>query len=158
MLSVLIFRLRTRRSDSLAEFIESVMYLYQATKDPHFLEIGVDVLTSLEHSARTECGYATVSVYSQVQIRFSDRNGVLIGRSSAKSKREHSHFQVKNTLTHLLENRMESFFLAETTKYLYLLFDVDNFVHNLFVNHDRRNVTTRDGYTRQCFFDAGESP
>jgi mannosidase alpha-like ER degradation enhancer 2 len=30
----------------------------------------------------------------------------------------------------MLENRMESFFLAETTKYLYLLFDTDNFVHN----------------------------
>lgn len=25
---------------------------------------------------------------------------------------------------------MESFFLSETTKYLYLLFDVDNFIHN----------------------------
>jgi mannosidase alpha-like ER degradation enhancer 2 len=25
---------------------------------------------------------------------------------------------------------MESFFLAETTKYLYLLFDPDNFIHN----------------------------
>ena len=25
---------------------------------------------------------------------------------------------------------MESFFLAETTKYLYLLFDEDNFIHN----------------------------
>ena len=25
---------------------------------------------------------------------------------------------------------MESFFLAETTKYLYLLFDPDNFLHN----------------------------
>lgn len=25
---------------------------------------------------------------------------------------------------------MESFFLAETTKYLYLLFDTDNFLHN----------------------------
>lgn len=31
---------------------------------------------------------------------------------------------------HRLENRMESFFLAETTKYLYLLFDQDNFLHN----------------------------
>ena len=26
--------------------------------------------------------------------------------------------------------RMESFFLSETTKYLYLLFDPDNFIHN----------------------------
>lgn len=28
-----------------------------------------------------------------------------------------------------LEDRMDSFFLSETTKYLYLLFDRDNFVH-----------------------------
>ncbi|OQR79601.1 ER degradation-enhancing alpha-mannosidase 2 [Tropilaelaps mercedesae] len=103
------------------EFIESVMYLYQATKDPHFLQIGVDVLTSIEYSARTECGYATV----------------------------------KNVGTHLLENRMESFFLAETTKYLYLLFDVDNFVHNPFATYDAHNVTTRDGRTRECILDAG---
>ena len=38
--------------------------------------------------------------------------------------------QVKNVRTHALDNRMESFFLAETTKYLYLLFDPDNFLHN----------------------------
>ena len=33
---------------------------------------------------------------------------------------------VKDVRDHTLEDRMESFFLAETTKYLYLLFDVDN--------------------------------
>ena len=38
--------------------------------------------------------------------------------------------QVKNVRTHALDNRMESFFLAETTKYLYLLFDPENFLHN----------------------------
>ncbi|GFU11169.1 ER degradation-enhancing alpha-mannosidase-like protein 2 [Nephila pilipes] len=78
------------------EFIESIMYLYYATKDQHLLEIGVDILESIEHSARTECGYATI----------------------------------KNVLDHKIEDRMESFFLAETTKYLYLLFDPDNFIHN----------------------------
>jgi len=36
---------------------------------------------------------------------------------------------VKNAKDHTLEDRMESFFLAETTKYLYLLFDPDNFIH-----------------------------
>merc|ERR1711994_100853 len=51
---------------------------------------------SIQHSAWTPCGYATV----------------------------------RNVLTHTLEDRMESFFLAETTKYLYLLFDPDNFIHN----------------------------
>ncbi|GFY59838.1 ER degradation-enhancing alpha-mannosidase-like protein 2 [Trichonephila inaurata madagascariensis] len=78
------------------EFIESVMYLYYATKDRHLLEIGVDILESIERSAKTECGYATI----------------------------------KNVLDHKIEDRMESFFLAETTKYLYLLFDPDNFIHN----------------------------
>lgn len=39
-------------------------------------------------------------------------------------------FQIKDVRDHRKENRMESFFLAETTKYLYLLFDTDNFIHN----------------------------
>ncbi|KAK8770403.1 hypothetical protein V5799_013130 [Amblyomma americanum] len=78
------------------ELVESLVYLYQATKDPHFLEIGVDILESIMHSAKTECGYATI----------------------------------KKVGDHTLDDRMESFFLAETTKYLYLLFTPDHFIHN----------------------------
>ncbi|XP_071785440.1 ER degradation-enhancing alpha-mannosidase-like protein 2 [Asterias amurensis] len=78
------------------ELIESVMYLYQATKDPYLLEVGRDILTSIETSAWTPCGYTSV----------------------------------KDVRNHKLDNRMESFFLSETTKYLYLLFDQDNFLHN----------------------------
>ncbi|RXN30895.1 ER degradation-enhancing alpha-mannosidase 2 [Labeo rohita] len=37
---------------------------------------------------------------------------------------------VKDVRDHKLDNRMESFFLAETIKYLYLLFDPENFLHN----------------------------
>lgn len=77
------------------ELIESAMYLYRATKDPYFLEVGRDMLESIESSARTPCGYATI----------------------------------KDVKTHEKEDRMESFFLAETTKYLYLLFDEHNFIH-----------------------------
>lgn len=77
------------------ELIESAMYLYRATKDPYFLEVGRDMLESIEASARTPCGYATI----------------------------------KDVKTHEKEDRMESFFLAETAKYLYLLFDEDNFIH-----------------------------
>ena len=43
------------------ELVEAAMYLYQATKDPFLLEIGVDMIESIEHSTRTKCGYATVS-------------------------------------------------------------------------------------------------
>ncbi|XP_023377991.1 ER degradation-enhancing alpha-mannosidase-like protein 2 isoform X3 [Pteropus medius] len=38
--------------------------------------------------------------------------------------------QIKDLRDHKLDNRMESFFLAETVKYLYLLFDPNNFIHN----------------------------
>ncbi|XP_053674043.1 ER degradation-enhancing alpha-mannosidase-like protein 2 [Anopheles nili] len=78
------------------ELIESVMYLYRATGDPFLLEVGENILESIEHSAKTACGYATI----------------------------------RNVITHQQEDRMESFFLAETTKYLYLLFDSSNFLHN----------------------------
>lgn len=72
------------------------MYLYRATSDPFYLEVGEDMLRSIQHSAKTECGYATI----------------------------------KNVKDHRKEDRMESFFLAETLKYLYLLFDSENFIHN----------------------------
>ncbi|KAK2181936.1 hypothetical protein NP493_376g04020 [Ridgeia piscesae] len=98
------------------ELIESTMYLYQATKDPFLLEVGIDILESIEHSAKTKCGYASV----------------------------------KDVRDHKLENRMESFFLAETTKYLYLLFDTDNFIHN--TGAQGTVVMTTKG---ECVLDAG---
>jgi len=98
------------------ELIESVMYLHRATKDPWLVNVGVDILRSIQHSAWTPCGYATV----------------------------------KNVLTHQLDDRMESFFLAETTKYLYLLFDEDNFIHNPGTYADV--IETPHG---QCVVDAG---
>lgn len=45
---------------------------------------------------------------------------------------------------------MESFFLAETTKYLYLLFDTDNFMHN--PGNQGTIIDTPNG---QCIIDAG---
>jgi hypothetical protein len=44
-----------------SELIEAALYLYQATKDPYLLEIGVDMLEAIEHISKTKCGYATVS-------------------------------------------------------------------------------------------------
>ena len=45
---------------------------------------------------------------------------------------------------------MESFFLAETTKYLYLLFDPDNFLHNR--GNKATKVETPGGV---CWMEAG---
>ncbi|XP_055925228.1 ER degradation-enhancing alpha-mannosidase-like protein 3 isoform X2 [Argiope bruennichi] len=84
------------------EFVESTYFLYKATNDPYYLEVGRKVLDSLQKYARVPCGFAAV-----------------------KDVRTGSH-----------EDRMDSFVLAETLKYLYLLFankdeltlEVDDFV------------------------------
>ncbi|CAF2956774.1 unnamed protein product [Rotaria sp. Silwood2] len=71
------------------EFVESTYFLYKATGDPHYLEVGRTIITNLEKHARVPCGYAALSDVSTGQH----------------------------------EDRMDSFVLAETFKYLYLLFD-----------------------------------
>ncbi|KAF5297340.1 hypothetical protein FQA39_LY12179 [Lamprigera yunnana] len=98
------------------ELIESIMYLYRSTGDPQLIQMGVDILRSIQHSAKTSCGYATI----------------------------------KDVRDHRKEDRMESFFLAETTKYLYLLFDTDNFIHNQ--GQSGVIVNTPNG---ECVLDAG---
>nr|XP_022908380.1 ER degradation-enhancing alpha-mannosidase-like protein 3 [Onthophagus taurus] len=80
------------------EFLESTYFLYTATNDPYYLEVGRNVLKSLQKYARVPCGYAAV-------------NDVRTGRQ---------------------EDRMDSFVLAETLKYLYLLFaDREDLILNL---------------------------
>lgn len=80
------------------EFLESTYFLYTATSDPYYLEVGKHVLKSLQKYARVPCGYAAV-------------NDVRTGKK---------------------EDRMDSFVLAETFKYLYLLFaDKDDLILNL---------------------------
>ncbi|KAJ8922355.1 hypothetical protein NQ315_004298 [Exocentrus adspersus] len=84
------------------EFLESTYFLYVATGDPYYLEVGKTVLKSLQKYARVPCGYAAV-------------NDVRTGKQ---------------------EDRMDSFVLAETFKYLFLLFadkedlilDLDEFI------------------------------
>ncbi|KAJ9583999.1 hypothetical protein L9F63_021669, partial [Diploptera punctata] len=70
------------------EFLESTYFLYRATNDPYYLEVGRSVLRSLQKYARVPCGYAAV----------------------------------KDVRTGMHEDRMDSFVLAETFKYLFLLF------------------------------------
>jgi mannosidase alpha-like ER degradation enhancer 2 len=98
------------------EFIESVFYLYRATRDPHLLQIGADVVEAIYSSTRTECGFATI----------------------------------KSVYDHTIEDRMESFFLAETLKYLYLLFDETNFVNN---DGSKGVIIDRNG--TDCVVDSG---
>lgn len=98
------------------ELIESIMYLYRETRDPILLQMGEDIIRSIQHSAKTPCGYATI----------------------------------KDVRDHRKEDRMESFFLAETTKYLYLLFDPDNFIHN-----PGKHGTVINTPSGECIVDVG---
>ncbi|XP_074871210.1 ER degradation-enhancing alpha-mannosidase-like protein 3 isoform X6 [Carettochelys insculpta] len=84
------------------EFAESTYFLYKATRDPYYLQVGKSIVESLNAYARVACGFAAVQ-------------DVRTGRH---------------------EDRMDSFFLAEMFKYLYLLFtekrdlplDIDDYI------------------------------
>lgn len=80
------------------EFIESTYYLYRATRDPMYLNIGERVLNLFKSRFKSECGFKGI----------------------------------QNIRTGEYQDRMESFVLSETLKYLYLLFDEkeENFLHS----------------------------
>ncbi|KAI0301837.1 alpha-mannosidase [Multifurca ochricompacta] len=90
------------------EFIESTWYLYRATRDPMYLDIGKKVFFDLFGRAKVECGIAGI----------------------------------QNLGNNALDDRMESFVLSETLKYLYLLFDEDNPLHR----DDSNYVFTTEGH------------
>ncbi|XP_034495971.1 ER degradation-enhancing alpha-mannosidase-like protein 2 isoform X1 [Ailuropoda melanoleuca] len=117
------------------ELIESAMYLYRATGDPTLLELGRDAVESIEKISKVECGFATVSVSTGPRV---EKCLPLLLKSLWNVSTEGTfemytclYFtRIKDLRDHKLDNRMESFFLAETVKYLYLLFDPANFIHN----------------------------
>ncbi|XP_020518839.1 alpha-mannosidase I MNS5 isoform X2 [Amborella trichopoda] len=71
------------------ELAESTLYLYQATKDPWYIDVGESIMKSLNMYTKVDGGFASIRDVSTMQ----------------------------------LEDHQHSFFLAETCKYLYLLFD-----------------------------------
>ncbi|XP_041064068.1 ER degradation-enhancing alpha-mannosidase-like protein 3 isoform X2 [Carcharodon carcharias] len=82
------FRVHWAQHPLRPEFAESTYFLYKATGDKYYLEVGKTIIENLNKYARVPCGFAAM-----------------------KDVRTGSH-----------EDRMDSFFLAEMFKYLYLLF------------------------------------
>ncbi|OWF50523.1 ER degradation-enhancing alpha-mannosidase-like protein 3 [Mizuhopecten yessoensis] len=84
------------------EFVESTYFLYKATGDPHYLNVGKEVINNLNTYARVDCGFAAI----------------------------------KDVTTGVHEDQMDSYVLAETFKYLYLMFseksdrvlDIDDYI------------------------------
>ncbi|KAK4744332.1 hypothetical protein SAY87_010644 [Trapa incisa] len=81
------------------ELAESTFYLYQATKDPWYIEVGESIVKSLNRHTKVRGGFASV----------------------------------RDVTTMQLEDHQHSFFLAETCKYLYLLFDDTFWVEHNYV-------------------------
>ncbi|PFH51443.1 glycoside hydrolase family 47 protein [Amanita thiersii Skay4041] len=90
------------------EFVESTWYLYRATRDPFYLDVGERVLNDIIKRAKVDCGLCGIS-----DLRTNER-----------------------------DDRMESFALSETLKYLYLLFDEGNPLHS----DDSNYVFTTEGH------------
>jgi mannosyl-oligosaccharide alpha-1,2-mannosidase len=78
------------------ELLESLFYSWRYTKDPKYRDRAWEIFEAFNKYSRTSSGFSS---YLDVQ--------------SKKSKHQHA-------------NRMESFFLAETLKYLYLIFSEDS--------------------------------
>lgn len=56
------------------EFLESLFYLFRATRDPYLRVMAAEVIEAIEHSAKTDCGYATVSTNILYPSGFSNFN------------------------------------------------------------------------------------
>lgn len=80
------------------EVVESIFVLYRVTKDPKYRQWGMEIAKAIERNCRVETGG-----YTSIQD-ISNPNGT--------AKRD----------------KQESFFIAETLKYLYLLFCKEDFL------------------------------
>lgn len=123
------------------EHVESIFYLYKATKDKIYLKYAIDVIESIEHSAKTECGYATISDV----------------RTHTLEDRQESFFlgeTLKVTLLFEYKLILNNFvFLFK--QYLYLLFDHENFIHNDGSKGVEINYRNQEGDESTCIVDTG---
>ena len=134
------------------EFVESTYFLYRATRDPHYLE--VCFLTD----QRVDYPTARLQVGEKVLRSLQQHARVTCGYAAVKDVR---------TLQH--EDRMDSFVLTETFKYLFLLFaepdslflDLNQFVftteaHLLPLTLARLSNTTALPVTEDFFWEEDE--
>ena len=59
---------------------------------------------------------------------------------------------VKDVRDHSLDDRMESFFLAETLKYLYLIFDTNSFLHSDIATNSFKLLKNKHGIYFSFYF------
>lgn len=96
------------------EFVESLFYLYHITGLPIYRQQGVDVFEAFEKYSRISTGYTPIS---DVRVQPS------------------SQADIEHSLHRRAPDRMESFWMSETLKYLYLLFCDDQHVVGTLLNN-----------------------
>ena len=109
------------------ELAESLYYLYKATHDKELVQYARDILIGILTKTQTSCGFAAirdVSLSSSTgidNVHFADFYKNMRFQASISG--------VENKIPRVedfevgINNGMESFFLSETLKYLYLIFD-----------------------------------
>lgn len=96
------------------EFVESLFYLYHITGLPLYRSQGREVFESFEKYSKISTGYTPVS-----DVR----------------EKPTSAAEIEDSLHRRAPDRMESFWLSETLKYLYLLFSDDHRIISTLLNH-----------------------
>uniref|UniRef100_A0A915BUK3 Aminoacyl-tRNA synthetase class II (D/K/N) domain-containing protein n=1 Tax=Parascaris univalens TaxID=6257 RepID=A0A915BUK3_PARUN len=117
--------------------ISQVKRRYQNVPDIHYVQNLLKVYIIFIEQRATQLYYIWRQILSSYAIEHSCRTTC-------------GYATIKNVNDHTIEDRMESFFLSETTKYLYLLFDPENFMNN--DGTSSRIVETPNG---PCVLDAG---
>ena len=111
------------------ELIESTYHHYRATGDRTWLAAGLKFLSAVESATQVECGHASVKNIATGELVSFLTLTLTLTRTLTLT------LTLSLTLTRTRTRRnqvdsMPSFFLSETCKYLFLLFDDNNFVHD----------------------------
>jgi mannosyl-oligosaccharide alpha-1,2-mannosidase len=114
------------------EAIESVFVLYRITGDPKWRDVGWEMFTKIIEHTRTPYGHASLTTVMEMREQLKHEGNGELRKMAAEQRDE-----------------MESFWLAETLKYFYLLFsdtqkvDLDEFVLNTEAHPFRMRSGTR---------------
>ena len=101
------------------EFAEVTYWLYRATRHPHYLWLGRRILRNLERFTRVRhvplLSFRSLLLTCALLFHTTQANVALICRCGYATVHD------VNERPFVLEDRMESFFFSETTKYLFLV-------------------------------------
>jgi hypothetical protein len=110
------------------ELIESNYYLYTATRDPSYLSRAASHLNALNRDSRVVCGYASVADITVTFSEFETNTETSSSYTSSTIEQKEllssiAHSGIIPGRRRRLDDRMDSFFVSETAKYLFKTFD-----------------------------------